>query len=187
LECDDHESRVGLSPVSFRLRLREEGNFGQLRYYPSSIFREKMKMTNRMNPRLAACALLALLAGGCASEKAVVYTAPSEVETVVASSPKPVLMMYFKGGCASCAALEPTFDQLAAEYKDRAVIAKFMILTLVFEVTSPELKDRYGVVFVPHVVLTVNGQEKQHWVMDYNIDDYRKALNEALGKTPPAK
>ena len=123
-------------------------------------------MTQGMNVRLAATAFLALLAGGCANEKAVVYADQAEVERVISSSQQPVLMMFFKGGCASCAALEPTFDQLAAEYQGRAVIGKFMILTLVFELTSPELKDRYGVVFVPHVVLLVNGQEKQHWIMD---------------------
>jgi thioredoxin 1 len=136
---------------------------------------------------LAACTLLALLAGGCASDKAVVYGSPAEVEKVIAGTPQPVLLMFFKGGCASCAALEPIFDQLAAEYQGKAVVGKFMILTLVFEVTSPELKDQYGVVFVPHVILTVNGQEKQHWIMDYNIDDYRKALNEVLGNKPPSK
>lgn len=144
-------------------------------------------MAYGMNVRVAACTLLAMLAGGCATEKAVVYDGLAEVEKVIADSKKPVLLMFFKGGCASCAALEPTFDQLANEYKDRAVVAKFMILTFVFGVTSPELKDRYGVVFVPHVILTVNGQERQHWIMDYNIDDYRKGLDEALGKTAPPK
>jgi thioredoxin 1 len=100
----------------------------------------------------------------------------------VKETAKPVLVMFFKGGCASCAALEPAMDDLANEYKDRAVIAKFMILTFTFDVTSRELKDRYGVTFVPHVTLLVNGQEKGHWIMEYNKTVYENALNEAIAQ-----
>ena len=129
---------------------------------------------------LAALVLLAALAGGCADSggKAIVLQDKAEFDQVALHADKPALVMFYKGGCASCAALEPTFDKLAGEYAGRAVVAKFMILTFVFGVTSPELKEKYDVVFVPHVVLLVNGQEKKHWIMDYNIDDYRKALDQ---------
>jgi thioredoxin-like negative regulator of GroEL len=129
-----------------------------------------------------------MLAGGCdapASHKALDIEEAAQVKKVIADSNQPVLLMFYKQGCASCAALEPIIDRLATEYEGRAVVAKFMILNVGFGVKSRELKDRYNVVFVPHVILTVGGQEKQHWISDYNTDDYRKAINGALGKVGP--
>lgn len=132
---------------------------------------------------LLAIAAMAPLLGGCGG--AMLIKDEAQFQSVAVQSTQPVLVMFFKGGCPSCALLDPTIDQLANEYKGRAVIARFMILTPLFEVTSQELKDRYDVGFVPHVVLLVNGQEKNHWISDYNIDDYRKALNAALGSGRP--
>ena len=132
-------------------------------------------------------AILASLVGGCADvgEKALLLQDEAQFQQVAVETDKPVLVMFFKGGCASCAALEPTFNQLAQEYKGRAVVARFMILTFTFGVTSPELKERYGVVFVPHVAVLAHGQEKSHWIMEYSIDAYRKGLDEALAQAGP--
>ena len=47
------------------------------------------------------------------------------------------------------------------------------------------MKERYGIVFVPHVVLFVNGREKQHWITEYSKTVYENALNEVL--RPPAR
>ncbi len=130
---------------------------------------------------LTVLVLPAALAGGCGpAEKALVLSDKAEFDAQALNADKPALVMFFKGGCASCAILEPGFDRLATEYKDRAVVAKMMILTLVFGITEPELYERYGVVFVPHVVLLVNGQEKKHWIADYNLDHYRQALDEVV-------
>ena len=135
---------------------------------------------------LAGLALPALLAVGCdEGGKAIVLKDKAEFDAIALHANKPALVMFFKGGCASCAALEPTFDKLAGEYEGRAVVAKLMILTFVFGITEPELHDRYHVSFVPYVVLLADGQEKKHWIMEYNADLYRKALDEVVG--PPVK
>ena len=148
----------------------------------SDAARRILRQAVRIPTVATACALLVLAAGGCAGgPKAVSLKDAAEFKSLVTGADKPVLVMFYKGGCASCIALEPTIDQLASEYEGRAVVAKYMILTFTFGVTSPELKEKYGVVFVPHVALLVNGQEKQHWIMEYSIDGYRKALNEAVG------
>lgn len=133
-----------------------------------------------------ACASLSLLAAGCGeTERALVIQNEAEFQTAAVQETKPVLVMFFKQGCASCAALEPAMDELASEYKGRAVVAKFMVLTFTFGVPSPELKERYGVVFVPHVVLLVGGKEKGHWITEYSKTVYQNALNEALAQSHP--
>lgn len=131
---------------------------------------------------LAGGAALALSAGGCArSGGPIELEDEADFNATVQRSPKPVLVMFYKAGCASCMALDPTIDRLAHEYAGRVVVAKFMILTFAFGVTAPDLKEKYGIIFVPHVILFVNGQERQHWIMDYNISDYREALEAAIG------
>jgi thioredoxin-like negative regulator of GroEL len=121
---------------------------------------------------------LSLAGGGCSSTSTLEINDPAQLQTLVAQKDKPVLVLFYKEGCASCLALMPTIDQLAREYKDRATVGQYMILTFVFGVTSQDVKDRYDVVLVPHVVLLVNGQEKARWIMEYNIDAYRKVLDQ---------
>jgi thioredoxin-like negative regulator of GroEL len=97
-------------------------------------------------------------------------------------------MMFFKGGCASCAALEPTIDKLAGEYEGRAVVAKLMVLEFTFTYPSPEvhdIHDRYDIGMVPTVRLFVHGQQVKRWDSDYDINHYRQGLNEALGTPAP--
>ena len=150
------------------------------------------RMTVRTLPRRAAAmgvlALAALAAGGsgCTSAAALEIHDPGQLQTLVAQKDKPVLVLFYKEGCASCLALMPTINQLAQEYDGRATVGQYMILTFVFGVTSQDVKNRYDVVLVPHVVLMVNGKEKARWIMEYNIDAYRKVLDEATQPTRQA-
>jgi thioredoxin-like negative regulator of GroEL len=78
-------------------------------------------------------------------------------------------------------------DQLADEYRGRAVVAAFRAYTFYFGVPCDEIKSRYEVVLVPTVILFVNGQEKHRWFADYSADSYRKVLDEVLGPPAPKK
>jgi thioredoxin 1 len=130
---------------------------------------------------LALAALAALGTGGCQSSGSTIEIHnPAEFQSVAVDNPKPTLVLFYKQGCASCLALMPTIDKLAQEYQGRAMVGQFMILTFTFGVTSQELKDRYEVALVPHVVLLVNGKVKDHWTMEYDIDAYRKGLDAAI-------
>ncbi|MCY2924861.1 MAG: thioredoxin family protein, partial [Planctomycetota bacterium] len=133
-------------------------------------------------------ALLAILltGAGCQSAGALATNDPAPLQTLVGQKDKPVLVLFYKQGCASCLALMPTIDKLAQEYDGRVTVGQFMILNFVFGVTSQDVKDRYDVVLVPHVVLMVNGKEKARWIMEYNIDAYRKVLDEATQPTRQA-
>lgn len=131
---------------------------------------------------------LAFLVGGCAEQKALTVGSEPEFNRTVDDSHQPVLMMFYKEGCASCAVLEPGIDTLAQEYQGRAVVAKIMIMNLVFLSPAPAVKEKYDIGLVPVVILFLNGQERQRWTIDYNLDHYRKALNEVLGPaaSPPS-
>lgn len=54
-----------------------------------------------------------------------------------------------------------------------------------FAVTSEQIQKTYDVHTFPTVILLVNGQERQRWVLDYDLDHYRSALNEVLAAETP--
>ena len=138
--------------------------------------------------RLVACASIAVMAWGCAGGKVMPIKTQAEFDAVVLRSRQPVLVDFYKGGCLTCILLDGDMDKLAEEYRGRAIIAKFELMTPVFVATSSELKKRYDISFFPTVLLFVNGQETRRWAIHYSLNDYRQALNEAIAATsrPPA-
>jgi len=138
---------------------------------------------------LAAGAVLALAAGGCGGSKTLhLKETAADFQQQVLKADKPVLVDFYKEGCAACGALDPTMDQLADEYRGRVTVAAFRIYTFFAEVTCPPIKEQYDISFTPTVVLFVGGQERHRWIMDYNVDAYRKVLNEVVGPSaPPAE
>ena len=49
-----------------------------------------------------------------------------------------------------------------------------------FAVTSEEVQKTYNVHIFPTVILFANGKEMRRWVLDYDLDHYRLAVNEVL-------
>ena len=146
-------------------------------------------------PRASAAALgaavLVLAAAGCASHANVTRTSQAdEFQREVIQADKPVLVEFYKQGCATCVALDATFDELATEYEGRVKFVRFQLMTFLFGVDAPEIKEAYDITFFPTVLLFVKGQERHRWVMHYSKADYRKALEEvagaAAGTKPPA-
>jgi thioredoxin 1 len=117
----------------------------------------------------------------------------ADFDAQVLKADKPVLIDFYKEGCAYCAMLDPTMDTLANEYDGRVKIASFRALTFVFGVPCPAIKDRYDVVFVPTVILFINGQEKHRWTSEFDTNAYRKVLNAVVpaaakpGEAPTAR
>ncbi len=140
--------------------------------------------------RIVMLGLLGLLAAGCADPKPINPKTTEEFDAVIMQNPQPVLMDFYKGGCPSCILLDPVMDDLADEYDGHAVVAKFMLMTPTFGITSKELDDRYDIAFYPTVILFENGLEKKRWVAHYLINDYRHALDEAIkrmGESPASQ
>jgi thioredoxin 1 len=148
-------------------------------------------LTGAAGAALLACAGLALAAGGCGPLKFNQINDEQKFEEQVLKADKPVLVDFFKGGCAACMVLDPLMDELAEEYKDRVVFAKFELMRFWLEITSFPIWWKYHIVLYPTVVLFVNGKEKKRWVANYLGFSYRKVLDEVAGlpvpnKKPPA-
>jgi len=128
-------------------------------------------------------AVLALLAGGCdggGGRNLTPIRGSTDFQRKVLQADKPAMMLFYKGGCGWCSLLAPTLDQLADDYRGRAVFARYYLMNQLWGVTNWELKTRYDIRWYPTVILFVNGQEKKRWVVQYDIKSYRKALDEAL-------
>ena len=139
-------------------------------------------------PRAIAAALLggtvlAFLAGGCCP-KVVHLDSTGDFQKVVLEANKPVLVHFWKGGCALCGMLAPIVDKLADEYEGRAVVAGYMLMTLVFTSTNEELRDKYDVVVYPTAILFVNGEEKKRWTVNYDVKSYRAVLDKYCAPAP---
>jgi len=135
---------------------------------------------------LLVLAALALAAGGCGASKYTrCNTTASDFQQQVLQAPKPVLVEFYKAGCPTCGLLEPTLDQLADEYVGQLAFVSFEMMTPSFAVTCPEVQKRQRIAYYPTIILYVNGVERKRWILDYNIDNYRVALNEAVGGPTP--
>ena len=129
---------------------------------------------------LVAGALFTLAAGGCGGGNVMPLADRVDFQQQVLRSPKPVLVDFYKGGgCPTCQIVYPILDQLADEYRGRVVFTKFEAMTGLFQTTST-LSEKYDIRYFPTVVLFVNGQERKRFILDYNIDNYRQALNDAM-------
>lgn len=187
--------------------VREFLALGDVRRAPSTrlietdfIERERMEPTKNdamthplVTRRLAALiamacgVMLAGLAGGCSNEKLTTVKDESEFQQLVLESKQPVLVEFSKDNCPTCDILEPELIKVSKGYAGRVKFYKFMLLNRFFQPYSEAIRDGYNLQWVPSVVLFVDGEEKQRWVMDYMGDSYRKALTEFVGPPEPPK
>jgi thioredoxin 1 len=119
-----------------------------------------------------------LLTTGCTSE--VTHLKNEREFDAALAAGKPVLVDFYKGACPTCVAIDGTMEELAGEYEGRAVVAKFELMKAYFAVTSRRLWEETEVRYFPTVILYDDGREVERWVLKYDIDDYRRALDEAL-------
>jgi thiol-disulfide isomerase/thioredoxin len=129
------------------------------------------------------CALAVLVAAGCSPNVRMLRN-EAEVRDLIATADKPVLIDFFKGGCASCMFLEGIIDTLGDEYQGRAIVARYELMRFWFQPTSWPLVMEYGIGLYPTAILFVNGKEQKRWTMYYFIGTYRRALDEAIGSLP---
>jgi thioredoxin 1 len=133
-----------------------------------------------------ACAALALMAGGCGASKFVhCNTTAADFRQQVINVPDPVLVEFYKGGCPTCWLLEPTLDQLADEYRGKMKFVSFEMMKPYVAITCREVQKQHRIAYYPTVILFVNGEEKNRWILDYSIDRYREVLNEVVGSPVP--
>lgn len=135
---------------------------------------------------LLCLAALVMAVGGCAKTQPLVpVNSTAEFQSTVLQAKQPVVLLFYKQGCAACAAAQSVLGQLAAEYNGRVVFAEYPLMNFVLISNNPELRDKYEVVLYPTVILFVDGQEKKRWVAEYSAATYRKDIDAVLA--PAAK
>ncbi len=66
-----------------------------------------------------------------------------------------VLVDFWATWCGPCKMLAPTIEELATEYKGRAVVGKVDVDE------NPDLAERFGIMSIPSVFVFVNGEVKE--------------------------
>ena len=69
---------------------------------------------------------------------------------------------------------------LATEYWGRIKVARFMVMTRYLDVPSPEINERYDIIYIPTVILFDKGVEVDRWRLVVMKDVYRYDLNKFL-------
>jgi thioredoxin 1 len=140
-------------------------------------------MNIRFSAASALFGLLVLLplAAGCAGGKMTAVPNHAAFQEVVLASDKPVLVEFYKGACPTCILLKGPMNKLAEEYRGRAVVAKYHLMTAYFAVKDKQVRDAYDIRVYPTVVLFVDGKAVKTWAMHYGLEDYRRAVDAALG------
>lgn len=129
-------------------------------------------------------AVLALLAGGCGGGNLKAMNSSHDFQREVLDAKRPVIVLFYKTGCAACSLVEPTLDQLSDDYAGRAAFTKYCLKNWLGGITNWEIRSKYDVRWYPTVILFVNGREKQRWVVHFDVKSYRKGLDAVL-TTPP--
>jgi thioredoxin 1 len=99
-----------------------------------------------------------------------------QFEQVVLQAGKPVLVDFYATWCAPCRALEPVFDSLAKDYVPRAGFARVDVDK------RRDLAGRYGVSYIPTVILFVDGQKTHRLVGVRTEDEYKRLIDNALAQ-----
>jgi thiol-disulfide isomerase/thioredoxin len=118
--------------------------------------------------------------GGDAGAKISTIKDEADFEERVLRAARPVMVVFYKGGCPTCLVLYPVLKCLAEEYGDRVLFASFEIMKPYFVVTAKAVKKRYRIAYFPTVVLFVGGQERKRWVLRYRAASYRRTLDKVL-------
>ena len=95
-------------------------------------------------------------------------------DQVVLQSDRPVLVDVGAEWCGPCRDIAPIVRELAAEYEGRAVVAKLDADT------APRTEQKYGIEYLPTLIVFKNGQEVSRVVGATSKSDLTAKLDQAL-------
>lgn len=137
-----------------------------------------------LNPAasLWAAAAMAAMLGGCAKGTMTDIVTVQEFDQKVVNAGRPVLVDFYKDNCPTCVIQEADLEPLLDEYRGRVDFYRYKIREATMASSSPEIMDRYGLFWVPTVILFVNGQEVERWVFNHPTSEFRRALDKVLSQ-----
>ena len=92
----------------------------------------------------------------------------------VLQSDKPVLVDFWAAWCAPCRMLEPTVEQVALEYSDRAKIVKLNVDD------NAKISAKYSIRGIPTLLLFKGGEVKDQVVGATSKDNIARMIEDQL-------
>ncbi|APZ91027.1 thioredoxin [Fuerstiella marisgermanici] len=105
----------------------------------------------------------------------------SNFEEVVVNAGKPVLVDFWAPWCGPCRMIAPSVEEIAADYKDRAVVVKINVDE------APELAQRYEATSIPLLVYLRDGEKVDQLVGAVPKDQIEAKLAALVSDGAPAE
>ena len=93
----------------------------------------------------------------------------------VIKSEIPALVDFWAPWCAPCRIVSPIIEELAKEYEGKVKVGKLNVDE------NPNTASKYGVMSIPSILIFKNGEPVKTMIGAQSKENYKKAIDEALG------
>ncbi|MFB3892034.1 MAG: thioredoxin family protein [Phycisphaerae bacterium] len=144
------------------------------------------RIVGRIGAALAVICIAGLAAGckpAAAGDDPQLIMIPADWESFdrqVLKSPVPIVIEFSKDPCPPCVEQTAELEELMNEFRGRATFAAMTLVRGEFEVTCPEIQDRYNILWMPTTILFVDGKERKRWRNLQKSAGIREELKQAL-------
>lgn len=98
-----------------------------------------------------------------------------DFEEKVLKSDKPVVVDFWAPWCAPCRIVSPIIEELAKDYEGKVSVGKMNVDD------NTNFPSQYGVMSIPSVFIFKGGQPVKNIIGAQSKENYKKAIDEALG------